>query len=375
VQLKDKVSINDDSGLEKEADVLGQKANSVGKTTEKGSEVGVVQQKGQEVLQGKFTQGSLLQFSKTQPVQLSDEGKAIAKENNVTPEHIAMVRDCQDEPIGEIQKKTGLTKAQITTAKARLFGETIVQDMPEKVDGVRTEGPATKPRAANPWDKWFIDSLSEEDLAKVVAAKAKIPRPEDIFTEDAIAKHLGKFAEGAHAFIDPETSAKIRGDLEDPKFKGWGVDANFVTPIAEAEALHQKAMNGEGIITLENELGIGKCYWSRTLWNPNKEMVRWRIPKPLDLNLENNKPFLSMATGNETGALVNEWVAGGFTLGGMTEAVVQAIPRESLMKSLIPKGKITNETVVYANTPDQIFEDGPVKTMTMDEFDKPTKKV
>ena len=366
VQLKDKVSINDDSGLEKEADVLGAKAQSVGMISETGNNIGAAQRMEKEVIQGKFTQGSSLQFSKTQPIQLSEEGKAAAEKNNVNKEQIDKVRPIKDKPLEEIKSATGLTEAQIATAQARLFGEVEVE---------KVEDGKSVIKSANPWDKWFIDSLREEDIAKVVAAKAKIPRPEDIFTQDAIAKHLGKFAEGAHAFIDPNTSAKIRGDLEDPKFKGWGVDANFVTPIAEADALHQKAMNGEGIITLENELGIGNCNWSRTLWNPNKEMVRWRIPKPLDLKLENNKPFLSMATGNETGALVNEWVAGGFTLGGMTEAVVQAIPRESLMKSLIPKGEITNETVVYAKTPDQIFEDGPVKTMTMDEFDKPTKKV
>ena len=48
VQLKDKVNINDDSGLEKEADVFGEKAHSISKNTEKGSEVGVVQQKDEE---------------------------------------------------------------------------------------------------------------------------------------------------------------------------------------------------------------------------------------------------------------------------------------------------------------------------------------
>jgi len=63
VQLKGKVNINDDSGLEKEADVLGQKANSVGKKTEKESKVGVVQQKGQEVLQGRFVQPNLVQLA------------------------------------------------------------------------------------------------------------------------------------------------------------------------------------------------------------------------------------------------------------------------------------------------------------------------
>jgi hypothetical protein len=135
------------------------------------------------------------------------------------------------------------------------------------------------------------------------------------------------------------------------------VDANFVAPLGEAEALHQKALGDEGIVTLEKELGIGKCNWSRSDWNPNKQMVRWTIPAPQDFKLD-EKTFLTMASGNEMGAFVNEWVAGGYTLGGMTEAVVQAIPRENLLKA-IDEGQITNETVVYDKTPDNIGENGP----------------
>ncbi len=77
-----------------------------------------------------------------------------------------------------------------------------------------------------------------------------------------------------------------------------------------------------------------------------------------------------MATGNETGALVNEWVAGGFTLGGMTEAVVQAIPRFKLLKSLAV-GQIKMKTVVYDKTPDNIGEKGPG---TLDPTSKNYKK-
>ena len=356
VQLKGKININDDSGLEKEADVLGQKANSVGKTTEKGSEVGVVQQKGQEVLQGKFTQGSLPQFSKTQPIQLVDDGKAAAAKNNVTKEQIDEVRPLKDKPLEEIKAATGLTNEQIATAQARLFGEVKVEVKPGEIDGVRQEGPnVLKP--AGTFEKVFTSHLTEESKGEVAAAKALIPPPHQILPPEAIKNHLDKFAAGAHAFIDPDTSGKIIGDIQDPRFKGWGVDANFVAPLGEAEALHQRALKEEGIITLEKELGIGKCNWSRTDWNPNKEMVRWTIPAPQNFKLD-EKTFLTMATGNEMGAFVNEWVAGGYTLGGMTEAVVQAIPRFKLLKSLA-EGQIKMKTVVYDNTPDKIDENGP----------------
>jgi len=361
LQMKAGVPVNDDAGLENEADVLGQKANSVGKTTEKESKAGVVQQKAEEVLQGKFTQGSLPHFSKNQPIQLEDDGKAAAAKNNVTKEQIDKVRPLKDKPLEEIKAATRLTNEQIATAQARLFGDIKVEKQQfEPLGGLPvTSGETHKLVAASTWDKWFIDELSPEDQAKVVEAKAKIPTPEQIFTKEAIAKHLGKFANGAHAFIPPLLSGKIKGTIKDPNFTGWGVDANFVAPLDEAEALHQKALKEEGIVTLEKELGIWGYNWSKTKDNPDKKMVRWTIPKPLDFKLDNNKPFLSMATGNETGAYVNEWVAGGFTLGGNTEAVVQAIPRERLIKSIVA-GEIKNETVVYPKTPNQIFDTGPV---------------
>jgi hypothetical protein len=357
VQLKGKININDDSGLEKEADVLGQEAQSVGIHTAVGSETGVTQRMEEEVFQGKFAEGNLIQLSKAQPIQLEDDGKAAAAKNNVTKEQIDKVRPLKDKPLEEIKAATGLTNEQIATAQARLFGDV-------KVTKVEKGESVIKP--ASTWDKWFIDELSPEDQAKVVEAKAKIPAPEQIFTKEAIAKHLGKFANGAHAFIPPLLSGKIKGTIKDPNFTGWGVDANFVAPLDEAEALHQKALKEEGIVTLEKELGIWGYNWSKTKDNPDKKMVRWTIPKPLDFKLDNNKPFLSMATGNETGAYVNEWVAGGFTLGGNTEAVVQAIPRERLIKSIVA-GEIKNETVVYPKTPDQIFDTGPVETIAMDQ--------
>ena len=313
----------------------------------------VEQQKGEDILQGKFTQGSLPKFSKTQPIQLELDKSSIASQEtkrNVTPDEIEKVRKIKDKSLEEIKKETGLTLEQITTAKARLFGD--VQLFDAGADGAPI-------RQANPWDKWFVSELTEENRELVEAAKEQIPTPQQIFTKAAIADHLGKFANGAHAFIDPGTSGKIKGTIEDARFKGWGVDANFVAPLDEAEKLHNKANAENGIVTLEKELGIGKYVWSRTEWNPRKEMVRWTIPKPLDFKLENNEDFLTMATGNETGALVNEWVAGGFTLGGMTEAVVKALPREQLLKSLSKK-EITDETVVYKNTPDNIGEKGPV---------------
>lgn len=369
-QMKSKVNINDDQALEKEADVMGQKANLVGKSAEKVSEVTLAQQNGESVLQGKFSQDDLHQFSTTQPIQLEKSSEASDKtKRNVGDEEMKLFKDAikgkEDKPLDleQIQKDTGLTLQQITTAKARMFGELQVADKEGKN--------AFKIRQANSFDKWFVEKLTPENHEKVRQAREQIPTPEQIFTQEAINKHLEKFANGAHAFIDADTSAKIKGDIQTPHFKGWGIDYNFVAPLGEAEKLHSQASKENGIINLEHGCGINNYNWSRSDWNPKKEMVRWTIPKPQSFKLENNDTFLSMATGKETGALVNEWVAGGFTLGGMPEAVIKAIPREQLLKALAD-GKIKSETVVYNKTPDNIGEKGPgTLPNTSEHYKKP----
>ncbi len=116
MQMKGGVLVNDEMGLEKEADVMGQKAQLVGKTTDKGSEVGVAQ------LQGK----SYSIISAAQPLVVQREIKKednVSKdaENNVTEVQIEEVRKRKDMSLEKIQEETKLTLTQITTAKARLF--------------------------------------------------------------------------------------------------------------------------------------------------------------------------------------------------------------------------------------------------------------
>ena len=181
-----------------------------------------------------------------------------------------------------------------------------------------------------------------------------IPKPEELLPPTAIAAHLGKFAKGAHAFIDPSASKKIEGEITDTRFKGWGIDANFVAPLDEANALNAKAHKDRGIETIEDELGIPSKYWSKSEWNPAKELVRWVIPKPkLNLGEDSVGVLLEMATGQETGADPKLWVAGGLTKGGASEAVLKAIPREQLIKFLAD-GDIRQKTEKYPETRDGI---------------------
>ena len=181
-----------------------------------------------------------------------------------------------------------------------------------------------------------------------------IPKPADLLPPAQIAKHLDKFANGAHAFIDPTASKKIENEITDTRFKGWGIDSNFVAPLDEANALNAKAHKERGIETVEDELGIPSKYWSKSEWNPAKELVRWVIPKPkLNLEEEGVGVLLEMATGQETGADPKLWVAGGLTKGGASEAVLKAIPREQLMKFLAG-GQIRQKIEKYPETRDGI---------------------
>ena len=89
---------NNDPALEKEADVMGQKANVVGKSAEKVSEVTVAQQTGESVLQGKFSQDGLHQFSTTQPIQLTLEKSSEASDKTK--------RNVDDKEMKKFKEKT-----------------------------------------------------------------------------------------------------------------------------------------------------------------------------------------------------------------------------------------------------------------------------
>ncbi len=184
--------------------------------------------------------------------------------------------------------------------------------------------------------------------------RENIPQPQELLPTSKIAAHLGKFANGAHAFIDPTASKKIEDEITDTRFKGWGIDANFVAPLDEANSLNAKAHKERGIETIEDELGIPSKYWSKSAWNPAKELVRWVIPKPkFDIDAEGAGVLLEMATGRESGADPALWVAGGLTKGGASEAVLKAIPREQLMKFLA-EGTIKQKIERYPETRDNI---------------------
>lgn len=201
---------------------------------------------------------------------------------------------------------------------------------------------------------YSFNSKQQATISARLKAKDNIPKPTDLFDPAVVEKHLGKFANGAHAFIDPDSSKKIEDEITDARFKGWGIDANFVAPLDEANALNAQAHKERGIETIEDELGIPKKYWSKSAWNPEKYLVRWVIPKP-KLKMDEGEAglLLEMATGSEWKADAELWVAGGLTKGGASEAVVKAIPREALIKHLA-EGTIKQKKEFYPETRDNI---------------------
>lgn len=149
----------------------------------------------------------------------------------------------------------------------------------------------------------------------------RISDPTAYMSTPEIAEHLKEFKEGAHAFIKPEFHEKINKEWKDGGFGGWGRDANFVAPLSEANRLVAEAHKKAGLLTVEQRLGIpsGKDWsWAHPQKNPDNKLFRYILRKPDAFGLR-------MATGRESGAYKEEWEAGGKTLGGGSEAVIDKL--------------------------------------------------
>ena len=279
-QMNGKISINDDAGLEKEADVMGLESSSF--QSKQPRSIPKAKSKSNNI----FQVGRLSVISQNQPVQM--EG-------------------------GRENWDKLKSKISITSDPIKMSGEIAKGKTPLNVHGA--------------------------SMSRRMDRKDQIASPELLYSPDKIKNHLGKFADGAHAFITPEKNKNIKGDW------GWGLDKNFVTPLREAEVLVNEAQGEKGIFTLEEKLGIPHLKpWSWASEEKNPENIMWRyiIPNPQDYNL-------NMASGKEIGAYKEEWIAGGKTLGGGYEAVIDKIPRVKLLLE-IAKGKILTEEVKFPTT-------------------------
>ncbi len=136
-------------------------------------------------------------------------------------------------------------------------------------------------------------------------------------------KHLKKF-EKSHAFISEWAFGNILN-----VWKAWGADANFVSPLAEAESFFKQAVEGEGIATLEKVLGIGAGAWSNK--GQTSTIYRFIVTDPDKFNLR-------LPSGAENQAYQEEWLSGGKTLGGGSEAVIKNMTLDDLRESVSTGG-------------------------------------
>jgi hypothetical protein len=151
-------------------------------------------------------------------------------------------------------------------------------------------------------------------------------------------KHLQQFLGGGHAFITLDVHKSIHDLQTEPgkyNFGGWGRDQNFISTLADAEALVAQAAgkDGRGLYELEEALGVPSGQWVKQC-APSYAIWRYVVHKPDVLGLR-------MASGAESGAFESwvdkagehhkgQWAAGGKTEGGKAEAVIEKISLKDL---------------------------------------------
>ena len=348
MQMKGGVSVNDETGLEKEADVLGQKAQSVGIHTAIGSETGVTQRMEEEVFQGKFAEDNLIQLSKAQPIQLLKDDIPtdgdLSQDITVTTEEVKTPSKIKAAAVwADLREQVGLMKAgKTTTSKvgatlAKRIGSAESDNLWNKIENFKK-----LPDAAEPANMAIIADLEALNKERTEVGKKYdqfIGGPETFMSQEEIDLHLNLFKEGgAHAFITDEAHENIKG-----RWNGWGFDRNFVAPLPRANELVEDAIKNEGIRTLEEALGIPAWLWVDKC--PNGIIWRYIIePDKIE------KAGLSMAGGKESGAYGGQWIAGGETEGGEKEATIAVFKGEEFKKALIDVIKV-EELDLSAKTP------------------------
>ncbi|MES3016908.1 MAG: hypothetical protein V4721_03970 [Bacteroidota bacterium] len=136
-------------------------------------------------------------------------------------------------------------------------------------------------------------------------------------------EQLKKFSK-SHAFISEWAFGNILN-----VWKNWGSDANFVSPLSEAEVFFQQAVDGDGIATLEKALGIGPGGWSNK--GQTSTIYRFIVNDP-------DKFQIRLPSGAEGQAYQKEWLSGGKTLGGGSEAVIKNMTLAQLRESVSSGG-------------------------------------
>ena len=160
--------------------------------------------------------------------------------------------------------------------------------------------------------------------------QAKVARPDPATYLDPtyIDQHLSLFDQGAVSFITPPALERFTVGYNNSAFHGR-TEGLFVLPatwakemIADARSEPAVSSQKQGtpewqhelLKVVEQKMGIPAGCWS----NGNTKLLAVFIENPRDLNLR-------LVNGREQGANV-EWRPGGYTLGGVPEAMVDKVP-------------------------------------------------
>jgi len=184
----------------------------------------------------------------------------------------------------------------------------------DPVDYYDPSGYCTSEGKKRPWSP-----LSEEEEGRILSIPhGSRPDPSEYMTQEQIAKHLDRFRDGA-SFVMTKTSydafVKNANKIGRP-------DGLFIMPKTECDRI---AIKEKGDLSVyESELGFPVGSLS------GDGMVRFNIKDYETLKKLN----LRMASGNEGGAN-NMWLPGGYTSGGVPEAVIDQVEKTKVEMTII----------------------------------------
>lgn len=163
--------------------------------------------------------------------------------------------------------------------------------------------------------------LTSEKIADIInTPKGSRPNPSEYLSKEYIDNHLSKFDDGAAYILSKDTY----DDYFDGRDKlGWPDGTQFVLPKNEVDKVLNNA--GGDLAKLEKELGYNIGSWE------DGDYIIMYVNNPKKYNI-------SLPSGNEMGAN-NNWIPGGYTSGGIPEAVVYDLD----------------------NTPEEVYFSEPIK--------------
>ena len=226
------------------------------------------------------------------------------------------------------------TASKVGATLAKRMGSARADDLWKEIEGLKKEGGH---------DAEIAKLQVELDKANELGDKyTKLIGGPETFMKDEIDNHLAEFRKGGiHAFIVADYHAGFQG-----AWGGWGKDNgnNFVAPLPAANAIVDKAINGEGIRTLEVALGIPAWDWVKKC--PDGIIYRYIIPAD-----KVEQVGLKMAEGFEESAYNKEWIAGGRTEGRAKEAVIKTFRGKDYVNAIASKVLVIEALDLSKQTP------------------------